>query len=344
MAEKPAPPVPPTPAERAAYALMAAGLLAVLHYHLVPALLAGLLVHSLLHRLTGQIAGRTVPHGVAKVFAASLVGLIAVGIAAGTVFFLLGVVSGRIGDLPKVFHKMAEVLAGTSLWLEERGGPPLIPEAARDAEQLKQAFIDWLRAHAAALPGIGGKLGRGILHAAVGIALGVMVFFHRPSPSAGPLARALAERVRRLAEAFEALVFAQVKISAINTSLTALYLVLALPLFGVRLPYAGTLVAVTFVAGLLPVVGNLLSNTVIVVMSLGVSAWTAVTSLAFLIVVHKLEYVLNAHIMGAQIRAAAWEMLAALLVSEAAFGAPGLVAAPILYAYSKRELQDRQLI
>lgn len=333
-----------TSAERAAWVLMAGGLLAILHYHLLPALLAGLLVHALLHRLTGRIAGRTVSHGVAKVFAASLVGLLAVGVVTASILLLVGLIRGHVGDLPAVFRKMAEVLEGTREWLEQRGGPSLIPDAARDAEQLQGAVADWLREHARELQEAGGKLGRGILHAAFGMAIGLLVFFRHAPASTGPLAQALAERVRRLAVAFEAIVFAQVKISAINTALTALYLLVALPLLGIRLPFAGTLVAVTFLTGLIPVVGNLLSNTVIVVLSLGISGWVAVASLVFLVVVHKLEYILNAHIVGVEINASAWEILGALLASEAAFGAPGVIIAPIVYAYGKKELRDRGLV
>jgi predicted PurR-regulated permease PerM len=92
------------------------------------------------------------------------------------------------------------------------------------------------------------------------------------------------------------------------------------------------------------VVGNLISNTVIVIISLGVSVWVAMASLVFLIVIHKLEYFVNARIVGGEIRAAAWEILAALLAFEAAFGVPGMVLAPILYAYVKGELVDRGLV
>ncbi len=342
--ETPAAPARATPAEQAAWVFMAVALLAVLRYHLVPALLAGLLVHALLHRLTGRIAGRMLSHGAAKVLAASLFSLVAVGVTAGLVLLLVGLIRGHLGDLPALFQKMAEVLDGTRLWLQQRGGPSLIPEAARDAEQLKGLIADWLRTHAKEVPSAGGRLGRFILHAAIGMAVGLLVFFRRPAPSTGPLAQALAERVRRLEEAFEAIVFAQVKIAAINTALTALYLLVALPLLGIRLPFAGTLVAVTFLTGLIPVVGNLLSNTVIVVISLGVSISLVVASLIFLVVVHKLEYVLNARIVGGEINAAAWEILAALFAAEAVFGAPGVVVAPIVYAYVKKELRDRGLV
>ena len=100
----------------------------------------------------------------------------------------------------------------------------------------------------------------------------------------------------------------------------------------------------TFVFGLLPVVGNLITNTLIFVMGLSISPLVAVAALAYLIVIHKLEYFLNARIIGGQISARAWELLIAMLAMEAVFGAPGLVAGPIYYAYLKRELKAAQLI
>jgi len=61
-------------------------------------------------------------------------------------------------------------------------------------------------------------------------------------------------------------------------------------------------------------------------------------------VIHKLEYFLNAKIVGSRINASAWELLLAMLIMEAAFGLPGLVAAPVYYAYLKDELSARGLI
>jgi predicted PurR-regulated permease PerM len=117
-----------------------------------------------------------------------------------------------------------------------------------------------------------------------------------------------------------------------------------LPLLGSRLPLTKTLIALTFLTGLLPVIGNLISNTVIVVVSLSYSLGAALGSLTFLIVIHKLEYFLNAKIVGTEIQARAWELLLAMLVMEAAFGLAGVVAAPIYYAYLKDELSARGLI
>jgi predicted PurR-regulated permease PerM len=323
---------------------MAGGLLFVLAFHLVPGLLAGLLVNGLLHRLARSMSGRRIPHGAAKLVAFALLACVAVGLATAVVLLLIGLVRGHAGDVPALFEKMAQIVDETRVWLERLGVAAVIPDAAGDAESLRAAIAEWLRAHAATLQQRGGALGRGLLHVAVGMAVGLLVFFRTPAAAPGALAAALGERLARFEAAFEAVVFAQVKISAVNTALTALYLLVGLPLLGVHLPLAGTLVGVTFVTGLLPVVGNLLSNTVIVVISLGASAWVAVASLVFLIVIHKLEYVVNARIVGGEIRAGAWEILTALFAFEVAFGLAGVAIAAIVYAYVKQELVDRGLV
>jgi len=176
--------------------------------------------------------------------------------------------------------------------------------------------------------------------------LGAMIALHEALPieTDRPLARELAERLTRLGDAFRRVVFAQVKISLINTVLTGIYLALVLPAFGVNLPFKITLIALTFITGLLPVVGNLVSNTLIVVVSLSVSLQVAVGSLLFLIVIHKLEYFLNARIVGSRTECRAWELLLAMVVMEAAFGLPGVIAAPVFYTYAKAELSDRGLV
>ncbi|MDX2027126.1 MAG: hypothetical protein SFW62_00650 [Alphaproteobacteria bacterium] len=79
-------------------------------------------------------------------------------------------------------------------------------------------------------------------------------------------------------------------------------------------------------------------------MALSVSPVAAAVALGFLVLIHKLEYFINAHIVGTEIRAQAWELLIAMLVMEAAFGLPGLVAGPFYYAYVKDELNAKGLV
>jgi len=44
------------------------------------------------------------------------------------------------------------------------------------------------------------------------------------------------------------------------------------------------------------------------------------------------------------VHAAAWELLLAMLVMETMFGIPGLLVAPIIYAYFKAELTKADLV
>jgi len=205
---------------------------------------------------------------------------------------------------------------------------------------------DWLPLHVVELRKAGVEATRVMTYILFGLAIGVLASLHeiKPHEPSRPLAGALTARVQRLAEAFRRVVFAQVRIAALNSVLSAVYLLAILPSFGVHLPLVKTMVGFTFLVGLLPVVGNLISNAAIVILSLSVSVPVAVASLVFLVVIHKLEYFLNAQLIGTQIRARAWELLLAMVVMEAAFGLPGLVAAPIYYAYGKDELVSQELL
>ena len=332
---------PASPASRytiAAWITAAVLLLAVLPLRLLPALLAGLLVYELVHVIAQRITARTG----GKKAAVGLLATLIVGVLIAAMLGIAEFVKGDTGSLPRLLQKLAEIIETSRAKLPEW----LMDRLPGDPDAIKGASMVWLREHAAELRGLGGEVGHVVIHMLIGMVIGAMVSLReaRPRQVGGPLAAALLERATRLGDAFRNVVFAQVRISALNTVFTAIYLLVALPLAGVHLPYAKTLVAVTFLAGLLPVVGNLISNTVIVIVSLSQSLMLGASSLTFLVVIHKLEYFLNARIVGARIHAAAWEILVAMLVMESAFGLAGLVAAPIYYAYLKDELAARKLI
>src|SRR5258708_27467819 len=98
---------------------------------------------------------------------------------------------------------------------------------------------------------------------------------------------------------------------------------------------------VIFISRLLPVVGNLISNTVIVILSLGISFGTAMASLVFLVLIHKLEYLINSRIVGGETDSQAWEILMAIIIGETAFGAGGVVLGPIVFPFVKPQLSHR---
>ena len=136
-------------------------------------------------------------------------------------------------------------------------------------KEFEDAASKWLRDNAWQLRYIGGDVGSFVFYVIVGMIIGGMIAFGRDTRAGepGPLAAALETRVMVLSKAFRGIVFAQVRISALNTLLTAIYLGLVLPYFGINLPFLKTMIAVTFLVGLLPVIGNLISNTVIVLVS-----------------------------------------------------------------------------
>ena len=94
----------------------------------------------------------------------------------------------------------------------------------------------------------------------------------------------------------------------------------------------------------MPIVGNLICNTVITLVGLSVSPFVALACLAFLILIHKAEYLINAKVVGSRTQMAVWELLAVMFVAEAVFGPAGLVAAPLFYAYLKKELKAARLV
>ena len=326
----------------AAGIIAAQALLFVLRANLLPGLLAGLLVYELVHMIAPLLYLGRRSDSRRKLAAVALVTGVVVFLLTGLIFGAFAFFRSDAGSLTALLHKMAQIIEGSLAALPDwaREWMP------RDAEGVTRATVDWMREHAGELKLAGAEMAFGFAHVLIGMVIGAMVSLREAGTAqvAGPLAQALVERAMRLGQAFRRVVFAQVRIAALNTLFTAIYLAVVLPSFGVHLPLVKTMIAITFVAGLLPVVGNLISNTVIVVVSLSHSPAVALGSLAFLVTVHKIEYFLNARIVGAQIRASAWELLLAMLAMEAAFGIAGLVAAPIYYAYLKDELADRGLV
>jgi predicted PurR-regulated permease PerM len=139
-------------------------------------------------------------------------------------------------------------------------------------------------------------------------------------------------RFRDFYGSFAAVVGAQITISLINTILTALFVM------AVRLPHAPLLIAITFLCGLVPIVGNLVSNTIIVFVALTVSLKLAIGALVFLVLIHKLEYFLNSKIIGERIRNPVWLTLIALIIGERLMGIPGLILAPVVLNYLRVEM------
>jgi predicted PurR-regulated permease PerM len=143
--------------------------------------------------------------------------------------------------------------------------------------------------------------------------------------------RELQVRCQTFYRSFAKVIGAQIIISVINTALTAVFLAWN------GYPYGTVIVVLTFLCGLLPIIGNIISNTLIVGVGFTISPRMALIALIFLIVIHKLEYFLNSKIIGDRIRNPMWLTLIGLVLGEKLMGIPGMILAPVVLHYIKVE-------
>ena len=317
------------------------GLLLILPLHLLACFIAGFLVFELINALTPYfqkiISGERARWVVVAIIATLVISCLTLAIA-GIADFLMEDMRNPVAFNAMVSHLLTDA--------QSRLSPVLLHYLPANIEELQRSFLQWLREHIVMIQAVGKNAAHVFLTMIIGMILGAIISLQQPRKGElnAPLKKELLQRMHLLGEAFRNVVFAQFQISLINTVLSGIFLFGILPLFGIHLPLAKTLVVVTFVCGLLPVIGNLISNTLIFIVGLSLSLLVGALVLAYLIIIHKVEYFLNARIVGSRIKAKSWEVLLAMLIFEAAFGIPGVVAAPIYYAYLKSELKEAGLI
>lgn len=242
-------------------------------------------------------------------------------------------------ELPNILEEVAQAVVGLRQSLPSQ----LAVMVPSDPEHVRLVVTGFIRAEAFQLIGVGRSWLHGALLAYVGLIVGALAIASPWRPQK-PLAASLLRRAASLGETFNHVFRAQLFIALFNACCTGLLLWVLLPLFDVQLPYRGPLVVLTFVLGLIPIVGNLVVNGVLAAVGSTVSISVACGCLLFLVLVHKAEYALNAAVMGRTTRTSVWELLAAMFVLEAIFGVSGLVAAPLFYGYLKSELGKADLV
>ena len=323
-------------ADVASHVMIVGSLLLIMWQGLLPGLLCVCLGFLSTRWLSPNLAVLTrSPNGQAPRFAAAVVALLPVLLLA----VALPRTRGLILDAPGVYRELLGFLARTVLEFREKLPPDLATQLPEGAAEVQHVIAAYLASKAGALATTGRAWLVGLLFAYVGLLIGALAAARPSVHGLRPLAAQLHLRLTRFAETFRQIVVAQFWIALFNTCLTAVFLFVLLPLSGNKLPYSMALLLLTFVAGLVPIVGNLLCNAVLTLVGLSVSPAVALACLAFLVMIHKAEYFINAKVIGHRTHMGVWELLAVMFVMEAIFGPPGLVAAPLFYAYFKKELQ-----
>ena len=323
-------------AEVASYGLMVGSLLLIMWQGLLPGLLCVCLGFLSTRWLSPKLAVLTrAPDGQAPRLAAAVVALLPVLLLA----FALPRTRGLILDAPGQYRELLGFLARTVLELRDKLPPELGFQLPDEAAEIQHVIAAYLASKAGALATAGRAWLVGLLFAYVGLLIGALAAARPSVFDLKPLAAQLHLRLFRFGETFRQIVVAQFWIALFNTCLTANFLLVLLPLTGNKLPYSMALLLLTFVAGLVPIVGNLLCNAVLTLVGLSVSPGVAAACLVFLVTIHKAEYFINAKVIGHRTHMGVWELLSVMLLMEAIFGPAGLVAAPLFYAYAKKELE-----
>ncbi|HXT02064.1 MAG TPA: AI-2E family transporter [Elusimicrobiota bacterium] len=314
---------------KASYLLVVLALFVAARFGLAPALIGGLFASMVLDQSEqGLIAAGASKH-VARWSSVAL--FVVVGLLLAVVFAEFV----RIGveRLPTLLDRLAPRLTA----LGDRFGVDL---PVGNVSELHAAVIDAIKQNAKSVETFSGLLTREFFQLLLAFAIAILRFVSDTSPETGKgrgldgeIVKECRERASRFCASFELVMGAQIMISAIYTVLAAIFLI------GFRIPFRTMLTLTTFVCGLVPIVGNLISNSLIVGAALTTSDNLAVAALVFLIVVHKGGYFLNSRIVGARMETPTWAILLGLLVGEALMGVTGIILAPTVIHYVFAELR-----
>lgn len=312
---------------RASYLFMLGLLVTVIALHLAMPLLAALFTYLALTRLCFVRRG-------GKWLAVGILLVLVAAVSYGLAYFIKQTVSA----LPLIADK-----AIPSIIQWAKGYHIELPFT--DFDSLRDTAVEMVRSQARYLGDfakVAGGAATQILLLLGGVVVAIGLFLNpsfelssrtpaRPNNLYSLCCRELAKRFGLFYRSFVTVMGAQIIISAINAALTAGFVA------ATHLPYLVVIVGVTFLCGLLPVVGNLISNTIVVGIGFTVSPKMALAALIFLVVIHKLEYLLNSKIVGWRIRNPLWLTLLGLIVGEKLMGIPGMILAPVVLNYLRLE-------
>ncbi|MDD5629535.1 MAG: AI-2E family transporter [Elusimicrobia bacterium] len=311
----------------ASYWAFAAFAAAAVALHTGPLLLAGLFSYMIL-----ELTGRWLAVRLPKVAARWLALLIFLVTASGLTWAFGLFLKQTLSRTPEILTSVLPQIDG----LARRLGVDLPFE---DLQGMREAIAAFVVENARAISTASGRMTKMVILVLAGILIAVLKFMSDAPPPAGSdlydgLRAEFNARARLYMSGFEKILGAQVIIALINTSLTLIFLL------ATGMPHLPFLVLATFVFGILPIVGNLISNTIIVGTALTVSPQLALLTLGFLVVIHKGEYFLNSRIVGGSLQTPMWQTLIAIMVGDLVLGVAGVILAPTVLYYVREELRS----
>ena len=204
-------------------------------------------------------------------------------------------------------------------------------------QELRGTLINAVRDNAKSITTTSGLLTRGFFQIVIGLFIAITNFLpDKARPHRGSLfddfAAEFYDRMSLFMHSYEKVLGAQVLISALNTAITLVFLLAA------GIPYVHFLVLATFILGIVPLIGNIAANAIIIGAALTQSPQRAIAAFTFLVISHKAQYLISGRILGSRLQTPMWATLLGILVGEVLLGVPGIILAPAILHYAREEL------
>lgn len=310
---------------RISYAVFAVLILATCALHLGPVILAGLFSFMILD-LTHRQLVTMVPR-----FFARWLSVVIFAITAVSLFWLFGVF------MRLAVQRMPVILGSVLPMIDAMAGSYGVDLPFENLQELRLVLIQAVKENARSITQTSGLLTRGFFQIVIGVLIAIANFLSEPT---GAYRRTLYDSLRREFDqrmhlfmvSYEKVLGAQVVISLINTAITSIFVA------ATGIPSLHFLALATFILGVIPLIGNILSNFIIIGAALTLSPRHAVGAFVFLVVSHKAQYFLNSRIIGSSLKTPMWMTLLGILVGEVVLGVPGIILAPAIVHYVREEL------
>ncbi len=312
---------------RASYALFILALLVIARFGLGPCVLAGLCSYMIMELTELRLRKTGLRPQFARWAALAVFTILAIALSSIFIKFVRVAVARLPVLLDTVLPRLTELSVRFGLDLP-----------ADNALELRDLIVTSAKENFSSVSKTSGLLTRGFFQVTIGVfAAAIRFLTPQGEDGASNLFEALrtefSARASLFVRSFERVVGAQVTIATINTILTAIFLHV------MDFPFKTFLILTSFVCGMVPIIGNVISNIAIVTAGLIVSVQLATMGLVYLVIIHKLEYILNSRIVGGSIDTPMWMTLLGLVVGEAMMGVPGVLLAPALLHYAREELR-----
>ena len=311
----------------ASYALFVTALIVVARFSLGPCVLAGLVSYMIMDLTDRRLRERGVGPRISRWAALAVFAILATALS----WIFIAFVRVGVSRLPVLIDTVLPRLTA----LSSNFGFELPVDNALEVRDL---VVTEVKENFSSVSKTSGLLTRGFFQVVIGMFVAAMRFLAPDKPDNDgrlydSLRHEINARVRLFVRSFELVVGAQVAISTVNTILTAVFL------HAMGFPFKTFLILTAFVCGMIPIIGNVISNIAIVTAGLTISLQLATIGLIYLVIIHKLEYLLNSRIIGGLIDTPMWMTLLGLVIGEAMMGVPGVLLAPALLHYARAEMR-----